>query len=220
MTDTAARERPWPQVPCPGGWQLGPPMTGDLPVRYLNMAEFHAIVGGNKRALYTLRKRDGGIWFPDPAILIGEVAGWEKADVIRWGMDTGRLNPDGTINTSRVAAPFPDRPPAIWRRVTRVYLSVGELAEAWGMRSGMGVTMLRHREPLLKSDVVAGAREGFSVEWGERFARQTGRPWNLPPHIAAALERPPEERHGGTHPRVLAGGGHLELDDHRDRPRG
>lgn len=188
MTAAVSELPPFPAIPCPGGWELGAPEKDGPPVRYLGMADFHALVGGNKRALYELRKRDGGIWTPDPAVLVGDVAGWYRQDIITWGIDTGRLHENGEINTSRAGRPLLTEPLKHWRRRTRVYLSVKELGEAFGMQSGMGVTLLRNRQRLVDADVIIGEIRGISAELGERFARQTGRAWNLPAAIAAALD--------------------------------
>jgi predicted DNA-binding transcriptional regulator AlpA len=188
MTAAAVEPPAWPLLPCPGGWVLGKPQEN---ARYLSMTEVHQTLGGNKRALYQLRRRDGGVWFPDPAILVGDIGGWLREDIVEWGIHTGRLHEDGSINTSRFGKNVlrVEGSMTRWRRVTQVYLSTTDLGLAMGMESGLGVTHLGLRGNLLDPDVISGRIKGWSIERGERFAAQTGRSWNLPGYIVAALDR-------------------------------
>lgn len=198
MTTSADAAEPprFPMLPCPGGWELGGPVEAG-PEHLVSMSEFHQLVGSNRRAMYALRKRDGGIWAPDPAVLIGDIGGWYREDIIAWGLDTGRLlDSDGTINTTRKGKSVSrlDRPLKRWRRRTRVYLSTTDIGVALGMQSGVGVTFLGRRGRMMDPDVVTGKIKGWSAERGQRFAAQTSRPWNLPAYIVAALAEQEADR--------------------------
>lgn len=188
----------WPLAPLPGGWVLGPRAEEDgTPVKkdgYVTAQQFMERVGMS-RAFYDLRRQDGGLWVCDPAVLIGDIPAWEPEDPVLWGVESGLLEEDGRIpevrrtpgRRSRAARKTMDEPLARWRRQTRVYLSVSDLAV--GLNIGrLEVTDRSRRGVGAEETIKIGSLKGWAPDTLAKWAPQMGRAWTMPSYITAALE--------------------------------
>lgn len=186
-----APERQWPRGATPGGWTIGPATEADgKPVKregYLSATQVQERVGMS-RAFYDLRRRDGGIWVCDPAVLVGDVPGWEEKDVTEWGIESGLLLEDGTVPEKRARAGRKKlaEPYVTWRRQTRVYLTSLEVAVGTGI-GAMAISLRRDRGTFIEPTVTIGERDGFALETASRWALQVGHTWTTPEEIAAAI---------------------------------
>lgn len=137
-----------------------------------------------------LRRLRAAGQFPDPDITCGPPGrgqwhGWYPETLTRWGVHTGRIDPD-------TGALFPvtgqrRRPPADWYRVPRPrhFLSMGQAATCMGLERA-SLTQVDARGLFLAPDLLLtdGAGEvvarGFTPARVRDFAHATGRPWTEP----------------------------------------
>lgn len=93
LLDSDGQQRPRPpymQVTAPAGnWQVP---TRDL------MGIVHIAQAWGRTPIEVLRlRRQHAAGFPEPVALISDVSGWAEEDIIRFGRQVGKLNPDGSI---------------------------------------------------------------------------------------------------------------------------
>lgn len=205
----------WPLAPTPGGWTLGAETQErdgqQVPVPAVYMGAQAVIKRvGMSRAFYELRRRDAGLWVTDPAVLIGDIPGWVEDDVVGWGIDCGLLLEDGEIPADRLGrSPGQNvraarkrlaEPLQSWRRETRVYLGVADLAAGLGI-SEVGITSRSLRGVLLAETVrIPSAKpdwpslRGWSEPAVRRWSPQMGYTWQTPDYVTAAIEREEQRR--------------------------
>lgn len=136
------------------------------PHRYYTAQELQHTLGFSERASLRRLRRNG--WIIDPDIQIGGTSqrvkpkyGWDPDEVIKYGVETGRLRPDGTL-TGEQARPGwrAGGPPEHWRKRPRHYLSISEIPDLVGMDQ-VTLWKLRRLVPI-PAAVQLGSHHGYT----------------------------------------------------------
>jgi predicted DNA-binding transcriptional regulator AlpA len=179
--DTTTAAAPADQAAGGAGAQPGGEAGG--PTRYLSIAEFADRVGVAKNSLYNMRGDPARMVFlPDPDVLIGgEFAGWTEARVVAWGIDVGRLNPDGTIRKGGGGRPSKEQQRERrkllprWRTKVTEYVGATQATELLGLENVQALYLLRARGTFIEPAVVVGDILGWRKQDVIQFGMRTGR---------------------------------------------
>ncbi|RJL19244.1 hypothetical protein [Bailinhaonella thermotolerans] len=144
---------------------------------YLSLAQCAELIG---RSVQTLRDMRQTGWFLDPDVVLVPAAdgpgvpGWDRARLIAWAQETGRLDAQGRpISGAREGGRYVgETPPARWRNRPEEYLS----GRACAVGAGISVSTLRKLRLLgtwPNPDVTVGIFPGWSRETFARARHHT-----------------------------------------------